>query len=112
MVVKKRRPALLRNVVEARRQAREAEHPRAAMVKIIGGSLCVSLKDGRGLLVPLSWFPKLLAASAEDLFAHRLIADGEGIHWPHLDEDLSVAGLLRGRPFCAPYPTCKVGKKP
>jgi hypothetical protein len=58
--------------------------------------LHVELEDGRRIAVPLSWFPRLLAATAEQRSRFELLGDGEGIHWPDVDEDLSVAGLLRG----------------
>lgn len=57
--------------------------------------MSVILVDGRRLSVPLAWFPRLAAASRVDLENYELLGDGEGIHWPALDEDLSVAGLLR-----------------
>ncbi len=57
----------------------------------------VYLRDGRTLSMPLVWFPRLVHASAEERQNHRLIGDGDGIHWPDLDEDVSVRGLLRGR---------------
>jgi hypothetical protein len=52
------------------------------------------LEDGRSLTVPLEWFPRLRDASPEQRGHWRLIGPGEGIHWPDLDEDISVAGLL------------------
>jgi hypothetical protein len=58
--------------------------------------LTVSLADGRRLSVPLAWFPRLLNATSEQRAEFRLIGGGEGIHWPGVDEDISVAGLLRG----------------
>ena len=58
--------------------------------------LTVSLADGRRISVPLAWFPRLLNATAEERAEFRLIGGGEGIHWPRVDEDISVAGLLRG----------------
>lgn len=60
--------------------------------------LIVSLVDGRKLSVPLAWYPRLLHASIEDRNVWELIGDGEGIHWPRIDEDLSVSGILRGIP--------------
>ena len=57
--------------------------------------LQVLLRDGRIISVPLSWFPRLEAASDESLSGWRLIGDGAGIHWAELDEDLSVVSLLR-----------------
>jgi len=56
--------------------------------------LVVQLADGREVAVPLEWFPRLRAASHEKLSNWRLIGDGEGIHWPDLDEDLLVKNLL------------------
>lgn len=52
------------------------------------------LKDGRSLSVPLAWLPRLKNASNKDRRAYELLDDGEEIHWPTLDEDLSVPGLL------------------
>lgn len=57
--------------------------------------LRVTLADGRELAVPLVWFPRLLDATPAQRGNWRLIGRGQGIHWPDLDEDLSVAGLLR-----------------
>ena len=58
--------------------------------------MIVSLVDGRRIAVPLAWFPRLAAASRAQRENWELLGDGEGIHWPDLDEDISVAGLLRG----------------
>ncbi len=60
-------------------------------------SLTVRLDDGRALSVPLAWYPRLLDATAAERQNYELIGDGEGIHWPALDEDISVEGLLAGR---------------
>jgi hypothetical protein len=57
-------------------------------------SLRVSLVDGRELTVTLAWFPRLLTATAEEKARWQLIGGGEGIHWPDIDEDISVASLL------------------
>jgi hypothetical protein len=70
--------------------------PRAVDVQVDEEGLTVDLADGRRLTVPLAWFPRLLKASVEQRGNWRLIGDGEGIHWEDVDEDLSVAGLLRG----------------
>ncbi len=56
----------------------------------------VELKDGRILSVPYTWFPRLIGASSELLNHYELSGNGEGIHWPDLDEDISVQGLLAG----------------
>jgi hypothetical protein len=55
----------------------------------------VLLRDGRELSAPLARFPRLLSATAADRQDWRVLGDGEGIHWPAIDEDISVAGLLR-----------------
>src|ERR1035437_3023375 len=65
---------------------------------VTADTLSVELSDGRTLAVPLAWYPRLLDASAEERQHWRLIARGGGIHWEDLDEDISVAGLLAGRP--------------
>ena len=71
-------------------------HPLARKVEFTEDDLIVSLVDGRKVTVPLVWFPRLARATQAQLENHELLGDGEGIHWPELDEDLSVAGLLRG----------------
>jgi hypothetical protein len=71
-------------------------NPRAVEIGVTDDELIVHLADGRTVSVPLAWFPRLLHASAADRAELRLIGDGEYINWPALDEDLSVAGLLRG----------------
>ena len=60
--------------------------------------LIVSLVDGRRVSVPLAWFPRLLHATPAQRSNWQLLGDGEGIHWPDVDEDLSVTGILRGTP--------------
>ena len=70
--------------------------PRAVDVATDDDNLTVDLADGRRVIVPLAWFPRLLHAKPEQRDNWRLIGDGQGIHWPDVDEDLSVIGLLRG----------------
>lgn len=69
---------------------------RASEVSATDDELLVELVDGRRLAVPLAWFPRLLHASAAQRNRWELLGDGLGIHWPGLDEDISVLGLLRG----------------
>ena len=76
----------------------EMETAFAENVSVTADTLSVELSDGRSLSVPLAWYPRLLHASAEERQHWRLIAKGRGIHWEDLDEDISVAGLLAGRP--------------
>jgi hypothetical protein len=61
-------------------------------------SLVVDLVDGRTISVPLTWYPKLLKASLRERSRWEICGGGHGIHWPEIDEDLSVEGLLRGSP--------------
>jgi hypothetical protein len=72
--------------------------PKAREVSISDDELTVLLADGRKISVPLVWFPRLLHATANQRQNFELLGDGEGIHWPDIDEDLSVAGLLRATP--------------
>ena len=71
---------------------------RVADVTFSEDSLCVALRDGRKISVPLTWYPKLLHATAEQRNNWKMAGGGYGIHWPDLDEDLSTEGLLRGAP--------------
>jgi Protein of unknown function (DUF2442) len=69
----------------------------AESVRFSEDSMTVHLDDGRSLSVPLAWYPRLLNGTKQEREKLELIGDGEGIHWPELDEDISVAGLLAGR---------------
>lgn len=60
--------------------------------------LTVDLADGRSISVPLAWYPRLLHASSVERDNWEVAGGGFGIHWPDIDEDLSVEGLLRGAP--------------
>ncbi|MDP2983976.1 MAG: DUF2442 domain-containing protein [Candidatus Latescibacter sp.] len=76
----------------------EIEVPNADNVTITEDTLCVDLSDGRTISVPLAWFPRLLQSTPEERNNWRLIGKGRGIHWEDIDEDISVEGLLAGRP--------------
>jgi len=76
----------------------EIEIPLALSVKITTDTLRVDLSDGRTISVPVGWYPRLAHASAEERKQWRLIAQGRGIHWESIDEDISVEGLIAGRP--------------
>lgn len=76
----------------------EMETPKAEKVAVTSDTLRVDLSDGRTISVPLGWFPRLLRATLSERNDWRLIGKGEGIHWESLDEDISVEGLLAGRP--------------
>jgi len=66
----------------------------AAAVRFDSEHLFIGLADGRELRIPLAWFPRLLGATPEQRTHWRLVGGGEGIHWPDVDEDVSVALLL------------------
>jgi hypothetical protein len=76
--------------------------PRVADVKVTSRTLIVVLHDGREIRTPLAWFPRLANAGPKERAVWEPAAAGHGIHWPLIDEDLSVDGLLRGSP--APQP--------
>ena len=61
-------------------------------------TLSVELSDGRSIAAPLAWYPRLVNVTAKERSSWRLIGGGSGIHWPALDEDISVANLLAGEP--------------
>lgn len=71
---------------------------RAQEVSVSSNALTVDLMDGRTITVPLAWYPRLLHGTLKERNHWRLIGNGEGIHWPDLDEDLSVEGIVLGRP--------------
>lgn len=68
---------------------------RVADVRVTDDALEVRLRDGRKISAPLFWFPRLMAATPAQRAKWEPAAAGHGIHWPEIDEDLSVAGLLR-----------------
>jgi hypothetical protein len=72
--------------------------PLATDVRIDDTRLTIQLQDGRTLTVPILWYPRLAHGTPAERSNWQIIAGGEGIHWPALDEDLSVRGLLEGRP--------------
>lgn len=77
--------------------ATEVQEARAQRVGITEEALSVDLVDGRTLIVPLAWFPRLWYGSREERQRFELVGDGAYLAWPDLDEDLCVADLLAGR---------------
>ncbi len=73
------------------------EEARAQQVSVSEDSLSVDLTDGRTIIVPLAWYPRLWYGTPEERSNFEIIGDGTILHWPDLDEDLSVDGLLMGR---------------
>lgn len=76
----------------------EIKVPNAENVKVTADTLSVDLSDGRTISVPLEWFPRLVHATPGERNNWRLIGSGQGIHWEDIDEDISVEGLLAGKP--------------
>jgi hypothetical protein len=72
--------------------------PSAENVTITEDTLSVDLSDGRTISVPLAWFPRLTHSTQAERNNWRLIGKGHGIHWEDIDEDISVEGLLAGKP--------------
>jgi hypothetical protein len=74
------------------------KEPIAVKVGVTEDSLTVNLSDGRRILVPLAWYPRLLNASPVERQNWQLLGDGYAIEWPDLDEHIGIEGLLAGRP--------------
>jgi hypothetical protein len=75
-----------------------ASSPAAVAVEVSEEALTVSLSDGRVVHVPLSWYPRLSNALPRHRASWELLGGGHGIHWPELDEDISVENVLLGQP--------------
>lgn len=73
------------------------QSPIVTHVSFANDMICLVLGDGRIVKTPLSFYPKLAAATTEQLHDYRLIGQGRGIHWNELDEDLSVESIVLGR---------------
>ncbi len=71
--------------------------PKIVRVQVTEDTLSVDLEDGRTISVPLSWYPRLVYATEEERQNFRISGAGYGIHWPDLDEDIGVEGLLSGK---------------
>jgi Protein of unknown function (DUF2442) len=82
---------------ESRPTRKKAAEPVAKYVVANDTHLAVQLTDGRNVSVPLAWYPRLEAGSPSERNRWELIGNGSAIHWPDLDEDLSVEGILAGR---------------
>lgn len=76
----------------------ETEFASATAVEFTQHDLIFDLSDGRTVSVPLAWYPRLLNGTPQERENWRLIGGGEGIHWPDLDEDISVENILFGSP--------------
>lgn len=76
--------------------------PRIQEVRITDDEIVARLADGRVISVPLAWSWRLSEATPKQRANWRLIGTGQGVHWPDVDEDLSVEGLLHGVPAHRP----------
>jgi hypothetical protein len=74
------------------------ETPAAKRARVTDDALIVELRDGRSVSVPLKWYPRLAEGRPSERRKWELIGPGIGIHWPELDEDISIEGLLLGLP--------------
>ena len=75
----------------------EAASPTATRIIVTAEELTAELYDGRTISVPLAWYPRLTHATQQERENWRFIGIGQGIHWPDLDEDISIEGLIAGR---------------
>ena len=76
----------------------ESQTAVAKQVTVTHDTLSVELSDGRTIAVPVAWYPRLAHATEKERNSWRLIAGGRGIHWPDVDEDISIVNLLAGQP--------------
>lgn len=84
--------------------------PRIKTVTVTDEAIVAHLKDGRSISVPLDWSWRLTDATAEERTHWEIIGDGQGVHWPDVDEDISLEGMLHGIP--AKRPSHSLGKNP
>ncbi len=84
--------------------------PRIQKVRVTKDEIIVDLLDGRVISVPLAWSWRLSEATPAQRANCRLIGSGQGVHWPEVDEDISVEGLLRGTPAPRPRSTAATGR--
>jgi len=76
----------------------ESRSATATRADIDADTITVELSDGRTISAPLSWYPRLYHGTDAERGQWRLIGQGHGLHWPDLDEDISVENLLAGKP--------------
>ncbi len=75
----------------------EIQEARAQEIRVEEDKLVVDLVDGRTISAPLTWYPRLWYGTVQERSHFEIIGDGKYIHWPDLDEDLSITGILAGR---------------
>ncbi|HEY0020728.1 MAG TPA: DUF2442 domain-containing protein [Longimicrobium sp.] len=77
---------------------------RISSIRVTDETITADLADGRTVSVPLAWSWRLADATPEQRANWRLIGSGHGVHWPDVDEDISVRGMLDGIPAARPHP--------
>jgi len=77
--------------------ANELTRPLAGNVDVSDDELIVHLTDGRSISAPITWYPRLASGTVQERANWTLTGSGQGVHWPDLDEDISVEALLDGR---------------
>jgi hypothetical protein len=80
----------------------ESVEPRIQNIRVTSDAIIAYLVDGRVVSVPLAWSWRLSEATAKQRGRFKLIGDGQGVHWPEVDEDISIAGMLHGVPAHRP----------
>jgi hypothetical protein len=88
----------------------ESVEPRIQNVKVTSDAIVPYLVDGRVLSVPLAWSWRLSEATAKQRARFKLIGDGQGVHWPEIDEDISVEGMLHGVPAHRPQSSVRLSR--
>jgi len=88
----------------------ESVEPRIQNVKVTSDAIVAYLVDGRVLSVPLVWSWRLSEATAKQRARFKLIGDGQGVHWPEIDEDISVEGMLHGVPAHRPQKSVRLSR--
>ncbi|MDF0651191.1 MAG: DUF2442 domain-containing protein [Nitrospira sp.] len=76
--------------------------PRVMTIEVTDDEIIAHLLDGRTITVPLVWSWRLADATREQRQHWEILGDGEGVHWPDIDEDISVEGMLHGMPAHRP----------
>jgi hypothetical protein len=79
-----------------------ANEPRITAIRVTDEVIAAELADGRTITVPLAWSWRLSSATPEQRDHFRILGNGQGVHWPDVDEDISAAGMLQGTPARPP----------
>jgi len=88
----------------------ESVEPRIQNIRVTSDAIVAYLVDGRVLSVPLAWSWRLSEATAKQRARCKLIGDGQGVHWPEIDEDISVEGMLHGVPAHRPQTSVRLSR--